>query len=72
MSTPSNKLFTILGLGAVVTFLLPHFLNVSRNAPKDSRGNWPQTISDSNKNVFDGPFQPALININININSDNR
>lgn len=68
MTIQNNKLLTALGLSAVLTYVLTRFFNVSCSLTKDSRGSYPQTISDSNKNTFEGTFQPAIININIGSN----
>lgn len=67
----SNKLVTILGLSAFIAFVLSRFLDVRCTVTKDPRGAHPQTVTDSNKNIFEGTFQPAFFNINVNINNDN-
>lgn len=69
MTIQPSKLFTILGLSALITFILTRFLNVSCSVDKNTRGTHPQTITDSNKNIFEGVFQPAFININIGSNN---
>ena len=75
MSNQPNKLLTALGFSAiitVITFILTRFLDVRCTVTKDPRGAHPQTITDSNKNTFDGTFQPAFFNINVNINNHNQ
>ena len=60
-----GKLFTALGLSALITFILTRFLDVSCSVSKDTHGSHPQTVSDAGNNSFEGTFQPAIININI-------
>ena len=72
MSNQPNKLLTALGLSALITFILTRFLDVRCTVTKAPRGAYPQTISDSNKNIFEGTFQPAFFNINVNINNHNQ
>ena len=69
MQLQEIKLPMVLGLSAVITYVVTRFLNVSYGFGRDGKGTYPQTISDSNKNIFEGTFQPALININIGSNN---
>ena len=64
-----NKLLAVLGFSALITFILARFLDVSGSVTKNTRGSHPQTLTDSNKNTFEGTFQPAFFNINVNVNN---
>lgn len=60
-----GKLFTALGLSALITFILTRFLDVSCSVSKDTHGSYPQTVSDANKNSFEGNLQLSIVNVNI-------
>ena len=60
-----GKLFTALGLSALITFILTRFLDVSCSVSKDTHGSHPQTVSDAGKNSFEGNLQLSIVNVNI-------
>lgn len=81
MNIQNNKLLIALGLSAVITYIFTRFFNVSCSVAKNTASAQPQTFTDSNKNTFEGTFQPAVINfegtfqpavININIDSNKK
>lgn len=72
MSNLPTKLISALGFSALMTLVLTHFLNMNHGVTKSSKGGYPQTVSDSNKNIFEGTFQPAFFNINVNVNNHNQ
>ena len=60
-----NKLFIALGLSALITFILTRVFDVRCTVTKNPHGSYPQTVSDANKNSFEGNLQLSIVNVNI-------
>ena len=63
-----KRTFTVFGLGALCTLVVKRLLHL-RGVCSGARN---IDAKDSCNNTFDGTFQPAFFNINVNIDSHNK